>query len=94
MKTFEIAAEYLHLYVGRRAATVGWGSHSWIPFTIGAVRYHPESGLVVVTPIIPTPALLDFGFSPDVIVRVEYSNLTVDPRPLTAGTLELDWAHA
>jgi hypothetical protein len=104
VRFFEIQAEFLHLYVGRRAATpTDWPGLAWVPFTIGAVRLHPESGLVIVTPVTPTPASLDFGFDPDVVVRVEHTSWTLDPRPLdTWSTIkpkrletvdhELDWS--
>lgn len=66
---FEIAAEFLHLYVGRRCAVdVGGGK---IPFGISAVRYQPESGLILVAVATPVFQLGELAFTPDAYVAVE-----------------------
>lgn len=67
-----IRAEQLHNHVGTNAAALGH-NNSWIPFTIGEVRYHPESNLIIVRPTTPTPAIVEFGFVPDAPVLIGVS---------------------
>lgn len=66
---FTIEAEYLHLYRGRRAAVdIGGGK---VPFTIGAVRYEPETALILVEAITPIAQITELAFTADAIVDVE-----------------------
>ena len=67
MPTFEIEAEYLHLYVGRRATFAG------LTFTILAVRYEPERGRVLVEIEHPWFAQLEAEFAANQVLEVEHA---------------------
>lgn len=73
--TFQIEAEYLHLFVGRRVIipvdTAG------LPFRIVTVRHEPETGRVLVQ--IDTPMLhpLEVEFQPGDVVEVEHEAATL-----------------
>lgn len=66
---FQIQAEYLHLFTGRRCAVdVGGGK---VPFRITAVTYQPENNLVLAKIATPVFQLTELAFTPDAIVEVE-----------------------
>jgi hypothetical protein len=74
--TFQIGAEYLHLFVGRRAI-IPVTADAGIPFLIQAVRYEPERHRVLVQ--IDTPMLqpVEAEFAPDEIIEVEHEQRAV-----------------
>jgi len=68
--SFQIEAEYLHLYVGRRIAVrVDIGA---IPFTIQTVRHEPERRTVIVEVDTPMIEPLEIEFVPGDIVEVQH----------------------
>jgi hypothetical protein len=70
INSFEIEAEYLHLYVGRKVAVpVGDGA---IPFTIQAVRYEPERRTVLVQVDTPMVEPLEVEFAPSDVIEVQH----------------------
>ena len=68
---FTIQAEYLHLYVGRRAALISDRGNK-IPFTIGAVTYRPERNQIEVDAQLPHQ-VVGFAFGPADIVEVQHA---------------------
>jgi hypothetical protein len=68
---FEIEAEYLHLYVGRRAA-VRSERGAKIPFVIDAVALRPETGLIEVDAFLPHQ-IIGFVFGAGDILEVQHA---------------------
>jgi hypothetical protein len=68
---FEIEAEYLHLYVGRRAAMRSERGTK-IPFVIDAVALRPETGLIEVDAFLPHQ-VIGFVFGAGDVVEVQHA---------------------
>lgn len=71
-KTFQINAEYLHTLLGRRVAVPAGGGIGHIPITVGAVRYEPESELILVDSVTPIGQLVGLALGPGTVVVVEH----------------------
>jgi hypothetical protein len=67
---FTIQAEYLHLYLGRRAAIAFGGGR--VPFVVDAVTHRPETGLIEVDAFI-LPNIVGLTLGPDTILEVQHA---------------------
>ncbi|TFC30091.1 hypothetical protein E3O55_08370 [Cryobacterium sp. MDB1-18-2] len=70
-KTFTISAEYAHTLVGRAAVLEVPAGR--IPVTIGAVRYEPESGLVLIDWLTMIGPILGWMLAPAALVEVVHA---------------------
>jgi hypothetical protein len=69
--TFEIQAEFLHLYIGRRAQ-LSLGGVGKVPFRIAEVQHHPETSRILVAIETPVMGMYQLAFDADAIVEVEH----------------------